>query len=105
MRSGIFGWSLPPRCSTLPGEEPDLPCVVCGKEIDDCICPECQECGGIGDPQCYIDHGLVKTQEQIDSLAAAEAQWEANAAAEAAFWDNYEKQVCEWAEADYDYTV
>lgn len=41
-RPGIFGWSLPPGCSTLPGEEPEEPialrCKYCGryvsKEVD-----------------------------------------------------------------------
>ncbi len=75
-----FGWSLPPGCGTLPGEEAEVPCQTCGKNLDDCICPECAVCGSVGDPDCYIregkiHHGLVKTQEQIDSLAAAEKQW------------------------------
>jgi hypothetical protein len=85
---GIFGWSLPPGCTTLPGEEPDGPCEVCGKAIDDCICPECPECGEIGAPDCYAHHGMVKTQAQIDSLAVAEA----NAKADAEFWDEYAKR-------------
>jgi hypothetical protein len=92
---GIFGWSLPPGCSTLPVEEPDGPCDVCGKEIDDCICPECPECGDIGNPACYIEHGMVKTQEQIASLAEAEARWEAANKADAEYWDNYEKSAME----------
>jgi hypothetical protein len=72
---GIFGWSLPPGCGTLPGEEPDPPCAACGKWIDDCICPECPVCGCQGDPQCYEAHGMVRSAEQVESLKQAEAEW------------------------------
>ena len=72
---GIFGWSLPAGCGTLPGEEDEGPCLVCGNHIDDCICPECQECGDVGNPSCYSLHGLVRTSEQVASLAAAEERW------------------------------
>lgn len=57
---GIFGWSYPPGCSGPPDD--DGPCEVCGKHIDDCICPECATCGDVGNPHCYKDHGMVKTQ-------------------------------------------
>jgi len=54
--NSIFGWSLPPGCGELPGEGPDY-CQVCGKEVDvktdPCTCPECPECGTVGDPDCY----------------------------------------------------
>ena len=69
-----FGWSLPPGCGTLPGEE-DLPCQVCGNFEDKCICPECHECGTVGDPDCYDHHGMERTQEQIDSLEENEKNW------------------------------
>jgi len=72
----IFGWSLPPGCGSLPGEEPDPPCECCGKGIDDCICPTCPTCGLIGDPNCYREHGLVMSQEQIDSLQYENARME-----------------------------
>ena len=73
----LFGWSLPPGCSTLPGEE-ESPCAVCGQWEDHCICPECHECGCVGDPNCYKPEGcnLILSQEQIDSLKAKEAEWE-----------------------------
>jgi hypothetical protein len=32
-------------------------CEVCGQNEDDCICPECPICQGVGDPFCYIDQG------------------------------------------------
>ena len=100
---GIFGWSLPAGCGSLPGEEPDPPCAVCGLEAGACLCPECLECGEQGNPQCYADkdpagsiremngaeagqehphHGLRRTQVQIDSLARMKAEWEADAKAE-----------------------
>lgn len=77
---GKFGWSLPPGCGILPGEE-EYPCDVCGGMPEkDCICPGCPVCGSYGNPDCYvgsgaIDHGLKKTQEQIDQLAAKEEEW------------------------------
>lgn len=74
----IFGWSLPPGCGTLPGEE-DLPCEVCGKDENSCICPECPECGDVGNPYCYVEHGLIKSEEQIQSLEEAEARREKEA--------------------------
>jgi hypothetical protein len=73
---GLFGWSLPPGCGTLPGEEPDPPCALCGEDVDHCICPECPQCGCIGDPKCYGSHGLVMTHAQRFLLAWNEAIWE-----------------------------
>lgn len=77
---GIFGWDYPPGVSSVPGDE-DTPCQVCGEMPDSCICPECPICGAQGDLACYKEHGMVMTQQQIDSLAAAEARWLADAAA------------------------
>ncbi len=39
---GKFGWSLPPGCGRLPGEEPEGPCILCGEAVDDCKCEPCQ---------------------------------------------------------------
>lgn len=61
---GKFGWSLPPGVRTLPGEEPDPPCFVCGQPWEKCICPECPVCQEIGWPDCYRDHGLRRTEKQ-----------------------------------------
>lgn len=33
--------------------EGELPCAVCGKFVDDCVCPECPTCGVIGESRCY----------------------------------------------------
>lgn len=80
---GVFGGSYPPGCSGPP--EADFTCGVCGRdqELGQCICPECPECGAQGDPECYEVHGLIRTQEQIKSRAQVEAQWRADAEAEA----------------------
>jgi hypothetical protein len=67
------------------------PCEVCGKMPDDCICPECPDCGEYGNPHCYDgrvreftdrdgdvtrwehpSHGMVRTPEQVASKAAAD---------------------------------
>jgi hypothetical protein len=50
----------------------DVPCDVCGRHVDDCICPECPECAFTGDPKCYKEHGMIMSQEQIESRAAAD---------------------------------
>jgi hypothetical protein len=42
-----MGWNLPDGCGRLPGEEPDPPCFSCGR-MDECICPECENCGAHG---------------------------------------------------------
>lgn len=68
---GIFGWSLPPGVSMRDIDPGDQPCEVCGKDIDDCVCPECDVCGTQGDPKCYTEHGMKKTKEQ--EIAAEEA--------------------------------
>ena len=84
----VFGWSLPPGCGTLPGEEDDGPCLVCGKPIDECICAECPECEEQGNPECYKSHGMVMTDEQKESMAATEASWMKQAQAEAEWCKN-----------------
>lgn len=64
MRDRIFGWSLPPGCGTLPGE--DDYCEVCEREAGDCICPECPVCGVAGDPDCYVNGHMAKTDRSED---------------------------------------
>lgn len=41
------------------------PCDLCGNAVDNCKCPECRECGSVGDPRCYQEHGLPFTQQQL----------------------------------------
>lgn len=95
---------MPPGCGTLPGEEDEGPCEVCGHYIDACVCPECKVCGEHGNPACYIgtgrpgyrdDHGMMRTDEQ--RLAKAERDfideedrkaWEA----EAQYWASAERE-------------
>jgi hypothetical protein len=75
---GLFGWSYPPGAAgdpNAPYNQEDPHCAVCGKFVDDCICPECKTCGGVGDPWCYEAHGMVRTSAQIASLAETEARW------------------------------
>jgi len=70
---GKFGWSLPAGCGTLPGEESEGPCQVCGAfDVDDCICPECPICTEIGNPDCYDEHGLERNLKQIEGKRAYE---------------------------------
>lgn len=103
----LFGWSLPPGCGRLPGEEPVGPCSVCGGDPESdtdkggCICPECPECGSFGDPTCYADstpeqlrgyqpkehHGLRRTPEQIELRRLTDEQIAKDQVAEAAAWE------------------
>lgn len=84
---GIFGWDLPPGCSQADvdaamGVDYEGTCKVCAglidfpEERDGCICPECEECGEWGDPICYEEHGLVKSEEQIEQYENLTAKWE-----------------------------
>lgn len=58
MPHSIFGWSYPPGCSGPP-DQPEMPCAICGKQVDakvdPCTCPPCthkdedgEECGECG---------------------------------------------------------
>ena len=85
---GIFGWSYPPGCSGPP-EYDEEPCEICGEHIDNCTCPECPECGSVGDPRCYIEHGMRRTEEQKFSLECNERDWEEANRAENKYWDRY----------------
>ena len=71
----IFGWSYPPGCSGPP-DEPAI-CEVCNGDVDAdrCICPECPVCGNYGDPDCYENHGMVMTFEQIKQYMFLEMCW------------------------------
>lgn len=72
----IFGWSLPPGCGLLPGEE-DQVCMLCGHEAGDCKCVECPVCGVQGDLRCYEEFGHMEmTEEQKARKAEVEKQWE-----------------------------
>src|SRR5262249_46932882 len=97
----VFGWDLPPGVTSRMIDEAfgggDPPCEVCGMAVDDCLCPECPQCGSVGDVRCYRsiacdrtkprgpydtdtgDHGLEFTPEQIEARERARA-WEAEQA-------------------------
>jgi hypothetical protein len=72
MRS-LFGWDYPPGVSSLPWDEPWI-CEICGGDEDTCICPECPICGEYGDPNCYFEHGMRRTEEQKFSLECSERE-------------------------------
>lgn len=74
---GLFGWSYPPGCESVPGDEAEY-CEVCGNPVDDCVCPPCKVCGEYGNPQCYenASHGMVMTSTQEITRAANEKAWE-----------------------------
>ena len=95
---GIFGWDYPPGCHSVPGDEPDPPCDICGGDPDgDCICPECPECGANGDPICYDQHGLVRSQAQIDGLAELKVEQ----LAEDAMYDRWAEEHPEGDDAEF----
>lgn len=64
MSKSIFGWSLPPGCGTLPGEESQPPCCEeCPEELFE-KCPgqdKCKEVYLAGNPACCIDHKVEMT--------------------------------------------
>ncbi|MDP2194249.1 MAG: hypothetical protein Q8K36_06965 [Alphaproteobacteria bacterium] len=66
MGRSIFGWSLPPGCGTLPGEESQPPCCEECPEEKFKVCPgqdNCQEVYLISHPACCLNHKV----EMIDS--------------------------------------
>lgn len=108
------GFNLPPgvTVSMLPGNEPVGPCDVCAGDPEALIdapkavsAPECPECGAWGDPQCYENHGLVRTEGQILNRAKyeAEQQEEMNQDVLAAFAEaRYSRDSLDFQPGDYD---
>jgi len=94
---GLFGWDLPPGVTMRDIDPPELPCEICGEFVDNCICPECSVCGGVGDPLCYEKHGLVRSKQQIENLTKREAEWAAEAREEEKYWD---ARFREWKEGE-----
>lgn len=112
----IFGWDLPPGVThrMIEDQAASGPCAICGQNVDadECICPECPVCGGIGDPGCYKvkgqgwnhlkeNHGLVRTEEQKFMLECAEREWEAESRVEDAYWSQYLKEEEEWLKNEH----
>ncbi len=103
MGRSIFGWDYPPGCNSVPGDEMEGPCNVCGGFVDSpgpypCICPECPECGGYGDPYCYVWHSLRRTEEQKFQHEIMEREIEAAIRAENKFWDAWMDEKGDWAD-------
>ncbi|MDA8139796.1 MAG: hypothetical protein M0036_14190 [Desulfobacteraceae bacterium] len=94
--SSIFGWSYPPGCSGPPDDDGVAPCEICGEPIDNCICPVCPVCGAFGDPDCYLVHGMRRTEEQKLGRAITDRDNKAEIDAQNKFWDRYaeEKEGC-----------
>lgn len=92
----MTGWNLPPGCTIRMIDEATgvgEPCAVCGQDEDDCCCPECPICGGIGDQFCYEQHSLITTPQQDFALFHAHLTWACEARAEAEEWqDAYHEQ-------------
>ena len=70
MSRSIFGWSLPPGCGRLPGEEPDPPCVLCGRHFDLCECAPCEVCTDPGCLEHRLDADLVEIRDGLLDRAA-----------------------------------
>lgn len=65
---GKFGWDLPPGCTHRMIDEAagvGLPCAVCCRDTDVCVCTECPRCGETGNPNCYKEHGLMLNKQQV----------------------------------------
>ena len=99
---GIFGWDYPPGCNSVPGDEPEEPCEVCGGFVDastfECICPECPECGDYGNPDCYVYHSLRRTEEQKFQKEIMDREIEAEIEAGNAYWDALYEDQDFWGE-------
>ena len=104
-----FGWSYPPGCNSVPGDEDAGPCDVCGQSVypDRCICPECPICGSPGDPLCYfgLSEGASRytghmpcgadmevNRYQLVAKHICDAQIEASLKEEAEYWDQLAKE-------------
>jgi hypothetical protein len=81
----VFGWSYPPGAANDPNapynQTDDVPCAVCCKVPDQCICPECPQCSEQGNAKCYTamrrgteGHGMKLTREQAISRGEAEVK-------------------------------
>ena len=89
---GIFGWSLPPGCSMRDIDPPEQPCEVCGEYPDNCICPECPICYDYGNPRCYLEHGLRRTEEQKFHKEVQRRFWHEEFLAQKEWEDKYAKE-------------
>lgn len=97
---GIFGWSYPPGCSSVPGDE-DVYCEMCGRNIDECVCDECPICSQFGDRKCYSNHGMVITTEQIEGLLKMEDAIDLQAARDEAEYEYFQSETYKRDQAEY----
>lgn len=98
MSRSIFGWDLPPGCTHRQIEEAagfDLPCLICGLVPDECICPECPVCSAYGDPKCYLEHGLRRTEEQKFSLEVTKREEELWIQQDNDYWESIVEDMCD----------
>lgn len=70
---GIFGWSYPPGCSSVPGDEPCPPCALCGKDPEGdgdkgCSCDPCPACIHCGKPSPHCSCSDYEPCEQVGCL-------------------------------------
>lgn len=84
----------------LTREPDEYPCEICGNHVDDCVCPECPVCEIYGDPDCYKNHGLTLTKEQIETKAKNDEERRLSDEAEAKYWAEAEAEAMEIEEAE-----
>lgn len=64
----MTGFNLPPGCTNVDIDRAagvGVVCECCGRDVDDCICPECPQCKEAGNPYCYQEGYLQYTREQL----------------------------------------
>lgn len=90
----VFGWPYPRGQSLvwLYGAFESCACDVCGQSLDDCICPECSVCHGVGDPACYDAHGLTRSFAQVALRAQADQFIEEDAKRDSLLWEELEQE-------------
>ena len=91
----LFGWSYPPGCDSVPGDWDEW-CQMCGREVGECVCPECPVCGEVGNPECYSareSRHLSISREQVASLEEVEAEAEDREAAEQRYAEEFRRGI------------
>ena len=62
-----------------PAADADTCCQICGRDVEDCVCPECPACQVSGDPACILEHGygpiVTAAAEQRGTTTAWNAVW------------------------------
>lgn len=70
--------NLPPGVTVgmIEAQFDEGPCDICGRGVDDCVCPVCPKCEAQGDHMCYRNHGLIVTAGQVKAYHEKKV-WEA----------------------------